>query len=83
MPSVRRDLGLAAVVAGGALAAVGALDWYGAVFWSSGNTYCTGHTCYTIIAEPVPSYYLAFLPIGLALLFLGVILIVWRGKTAS
>ncbi len=80
MPGVRRDLGLAAAIAGGALAALGALDWYYAIFWGSGNTYCTGHVCYTIIAEPVPWYYLLFLPIGLVFLLFGIVLLVRSGK---
>lgn len=80
MTSVHRGLGLASVVVGGVLAALGALNWYYALFWSPGNSWCSGHTCYAVIAEPVPWYYLAFLPVGLVLLSLGIVLLVRRGN---
>ncbi len=67
------------MVAGGVLASLGAWVWYAAFLWRPSAYTCTGSTCYVTIVEATPWYPLAVLPIGLALVLVGVVILARRG----
>ncbi|HYM38706.1 MAG TPA: hypothetical protein VEY12_00990 [Thermoplasmata archaeon] len=84
MPNPVRTLGIASVVVGAVLTGIGALDFWVYLFWrTGGNAFCSGNTCYQIIAEPPPWYYAAVLPAGLAVLVTGILLVRRGGRAAS
>ena len=68
------------MLVGGVLAALGALNWIYALFWGPGSSYCSGNGCYQTIGQPIPWYSWAVLPVGLVLLFVGVLPLVRGGR---